>query len=179
MALTAEQRKHPAQVALNQLPDGWESRTDYYVDVLPDRLRVAGDRLLALMRSTHDAGSPWTVGRILRYLRDWQSDVAVKMVAHAGDHVPMFLMGGKWIEYTYPERDLIVERYRFMEAERRWKLAVKGVDKKVLTRARMGAEELMAIMPGMSLHRMVLRDDVCQWLQEWGARNGYDTGMGE
>ena len=172
-ALSMKQRKHPAQAALNGLPDGWAELTEYWVDTV-DIGAYAGYRLLALMRWKFDHGDGWTIGRILRYLRDYQPEVTVEVKPSERSHnknQPLFLIGGMWTTRAFPELKLIKSCYELLEAERAWAEASKGAVDQALHRAREAAKELD---PGQTTHANA---DFDQWLQEWGQDHGYDTGM--
>lgn len=180
MGLTPEQRKHPAQAAYNKLPDGWAMLDEFWIDYPGGGSIRVVSRLHALLRSMHSAGKPWTIKRTLHHLRDYQPDVTIEMKNRG--HVPgglasqpLFIIGGKWIEYGFPEWKLIVARYGLLEAQQEWDLAIKDAADEVIQRATEGAGELE--LGVHSIHAMVLGDDLVQWLQEWGQRNGYDMGM--
>lgn len=172
-ALSMEQRRHPAQVALNQLPDGWAEATEYWVDYAGNP--YAGYRLHALMRWKFDHGDGWNIRRILLYLRDYQPQVTVEvkpgeLFKNKGQ--PLFLIGGLWTTHTFPELRLIKARYELLEAQRAWEEeASKGATDRVLHRATEAAE---GMDPDQGTHANA---DLDQWLQEWGQEHGYDTGM--
>jgi len=180
MGLTTEQRKHPAQAAFNKLPDGWAELDEFWIDYPNQGAYREVSRLHALLRSMHTAGAAWTLKRTLHYLRDYQPKVTVELRNRGHVHggtasEPLLIVGGSWTEYTFPERNLIVARYGLLEAQRAWEAAIEGATDRTVHRATEAAEELE---PGVhSIHAMVWGEDLCQWLQEWGARHDYDTGM--